>query len=149
MKRSIVKGQLRDSNIIDEYKVILMDPMDHAIVIGIARNMAEKAGFKLTDEVMIATAASELSTNILRYADKGEMLVRIIQEPSRNTKGIELVAKDQGPGIHDLELALKEHYTSTENSLGLGLLSVYNYMDEFHIETEGKKGTCVKTRKWC
>ncbi|AZV59142.1 anti-sigma regulatory factor [Clostridium sp. AWRP] len=110
--------------------------------------MSVKAGFTCADEVMIATAASELSTNIIRYAKQGYITISIICDFNYEKKGIELYANDFGPGIRDIELAMKEEYSSLPNSLGLGLPSVKRIMDEFGIESLPERGTRVIARKW-
>jgi serine/threonine-protein kinase RsbT len=119
---------------------------DHEPVVLTARRMAARIGFNSTDEVMIATAASELATNILRYAQKGEVCLRIINRHDRS--GIEIIASDQGPGIENVELALQDHYTTTPKSLGLGLPSVKRIMDEFLINSDPDAGTYIAVRKW-
>ena len=129
-------------------KIALIHAQDNELVIYSARNMATKAGFGPVDEYMIATAASELATNILRYAGTGEMEISILEDENSHGIGIELFASDQGPGIEDVELAMQEQYSSLGNSLGLGLPSVKRIMDEFCLETIPGKGTRVLGRKW-
>ncbi|MBW2028130.1 MAG: anti-sigma regulatory factor [Deltaproteobacteria bacterium] len=108
--------------------------------------MAEKAGLSKTKRYMVATAVSELATNILRYAGDGAVTIKIVEENSR--KGIEVVAQDGGPGISDVEAALKDHF-STSKSLGLGLPGARRLADEFVIESGAGRGTSVIIRKWC
>lgn len=117
---------------------------EHAVIE--ARYMCARAGFGLTDQYLISTAVSELSTNILRYAGKGSLVMSIIQES--NSTGIQVIAEDDGPGIHDIEMALRDNYTTTKGSLGLGLSSVRRIMDDLEIESSPGKGTKIKTRKW-
>lgn len=132
--------------VLEERCFYLFQPGDKEQVVITTRHLASKAGFNKTDEVLIATAASELATNILRYAQKGTMLVRIIN--TDNHTGIEIIASDQGPGIQNIELALQEHFTTTKKSLGLGLPSVKKIMDEFMIESRPGSGTDIQARKW-
>ncbi|MBP1760573.1 MAG: rsbT [Firmicutes bacterium] len=127
----------------------LLQPIDNEAVVIMTRKLAKNAGFQLTDEVMIATAASELATNILRYAQQGEITVTIIQINDTHQTGIEIYAQDQGPGIRDLQMAMKDNYSTSKMSLGMGLPSVERIMDEFEIESELGHGTRVLTRKWC
>ncbi|WP_407947314.1 ATP-binding protein [Pectinatus sottacetonis] len=94
----------------------------------------------------MATAASELSTNILRYATTGEIILRIIS--TAETIGIEIIASDKGPGIPDIKMALKDNFTTTNKSLGMGLPSVKRIMDDFIIDSHLGKGTYILTRKW-
>jgi serine/threonine-protein kinase RsbT len=110
-----------------------------------ARALAHEAGFALADLAIIATAISELGQNALRYARAGDLEIEIIHDHGR--RGIVIVASDQGPGIPDVELALKDGY-STSGSLGLGLPGVRRLMDEFAITSEMGRGTSVTVKKW-
>src|SRR5262245_30090475 len=102
-------------------------------------------GFSSTDLVLITTAISELARNIVLYARRGEIVVR----PTNNgdPEGIEVVARDEGPGIPDVELAMQSGY-STSGSLGLGLPGVRRLMDEVGIDSEVGRGTTVVAKKW-
>lgn len=145
-KFSVFKG--KDVNILESQVIKLIEEYDTGYTIFVTRKMSAKAGFMCADEVMIATAASELSTNIIRYAEQGEISISIIKDLRHERIGIEVYAVDSGPGIKDVELAMKEEYSSLPNSLGLGLPSVKRIMDEFYIETLFQIGTRVLTRKW-
>lgn len=134
--------------IVESQVVKLEEGYDNGYAVLVTRKMAAKAGFRLTDEVMIATAASELATNIIRYAKQGEIFISIIRDLNYGKAGIELYAIDFGPGIQDLELAMKEEYSSLPDSLGLGIPSVKRIMEDFYIESLLGKGTRVLTRKW-
>jgi serine/threonine-protein kinase RsbT len=94
---------------------------------------------------MIVTAVSELGRNILMYAGEGEVVVTTIDGSER--RGIVVVARDQGPGIHDLQKAMLDGY-STSGSLGLGLPGVRRLMDEFAIESAPGRGTTVTAKRW-
>jgi serine/threonine-protein kinase RsbT len=110
-----------------------------------ARKAAMAIGF---DEIicqMIATAVSELANNIVKYAGCGEILIDRINTGSRT--GIEVTARDRGPGIEDIQQAMVDHYSSS-NTLGLGLPGVKRMMDEFEITSEPGKRTTVTLRKW-
>lgn len=135
-------------SILESELVKLDENYDNGYAIFIMRQMSKKAGFIHKDEVMIATAGSELSTNIIRYAKNGEIIISIIKNIKYARTGIEIFAKDNGPGIDNIELAMQEEYSSLPNSLGLGLSSVKRIMDEFYIESVLGKGTRVLTRKW-
>ena len=128
--------------------VQLRDDQDYGRVIYTARQLAQKAGFSETEATLIATAASELATNIIRYARTGTLTIRLVRRPDNNWLGLELFASDQGPGIQDLDLAMRENYSSLQSSLGLGLPSVRRIMDEFQIETIPGQGTRVLTTKF-
>ncbi|MBC3797519.1 anti-sigma regulatory factor [Acetobacterium tundrae] len=136
------------NKIIETKKLDLILSHDNENVVFSVRQIANKAGFSLIDEVLIAVAASELATNILRYAGKGSIKINIICDVVSGITGIELLANDAGPGIKDIELALQENYSTQVNSLGQGLPSVIKIMDEFHIKSESGKGTRILTRKW-
>lgn len=130
----------------DERQIVLSESWDNEHAIIQTRELAAGAGFSQTDQTMISTAASELSTNILRYAGKGELLLKVIHDQDRT--GIEILAVDNGPGIENLERAMEDHYTTTRGSLGLGLSSVRRIMDDFQIESSPGKGTRVTAHKW-
>lgn len=138
----------KKGSVIEKYSIKLLYEDDNIHVMFIVRQMAAKAGFTNTEGILIATAASELATNILRYAHKGEMIVSIIHSSDHDYTGIELFANDEGPGIKNIELAMQEQYSSLPNSLGLGLPSVKRMMDEFFIESVLGKGTQVLARRW-
>ena len=134
----------------NEYAVNICDSADNEIVIAIVRDGAKSIGFKLSDEVMIAACASELTTNIIRYAQTGKIIVRTVCRLGINEEkiGIEIEASDKGKGIKDIGMAMRENYTTTKGSLGMGLPTVRNYMDEFSIESSTGNGTHIKARKW-
>jgi serine/threonine-protein kinase RsbT len=111
-----------------------------------ARCLAVEAGFDETNQVLIATAASELATNIVKYAKEGEVILKIIQRDRQ--LGIEIIARDDGPGIRDIEQVMQDNFSTSKGSLGLGLPSVQRIMDEFKIESQPGQGTIVSTLKW-
>ncbi|MEW6505879.1 MAG: anti-sigma regulatory factor, partial [Chloroflexota bacterium] len=125
---------------------VLTEPYDNEHAIIETKVFVAQAGFGKTDQAMISTAAAELSTNILRYAGKGELILRIVVKMDR--VGIEITAVDNGPGIKDVNKALEDSYTTTKGSLGLGLPSVRRIMDDFKIESSSDKGTCITVCKW-
>lgn len=110
-----------------------------------ARALATRVGFTGTDLVLIAVAVSEVARNIVAYAGPGEVLLSVVQNRSR--LGLQVIARDQGPGIPDLSLALKKGF-STSRSLGLGLPGSKRSMDEFRLESTLGIGTIVTMRKW-
>ncbi len=93
---------------------------------------------------MIGTTVSELATNIFRYATAGGE-IRIAESSSRKT-GIVIIAKDDGPGIKNLKKAMKDSYTTTVGSLGIGLPGARRLMDVFRIQSG--RGTVVTVKKW-
>jgi len=108
------------------------------------REVAERVGFTGSDLALIATAISEVARNIVVHAGGGAIM---ISELSDGRPGIEIVARDDGPGILDVELAMQDGY-STVDSLGLGLPGARRLMDEFTIESQEGHGTTVVMRKW-
>ena len=109
-----------------------------------SRVMANHVGFSGTDQVLIATAVSEIARNIVEYAKGGEVLISSIDTGRR---GVEIIFLDDGPGIADLSKALQDGYT-TARGLGMGLPGARRLMDEFDIASSVGNGTTVKMRKW-
>ena len=102
-------------------------------------------GFSLIEQTKMITAASELGRNTLRYGGGGEAHIEKVTDGGR--RGVILSFIDQGPGIEDVDLALKDGYT-TGNGMGLGLSGAKRLSDEFEIESAPGAGTTVKIRKW-
>jgi serine/threonine-protein kinase RsbT len=109
------------------------------------RTLATNAGFSAGDSTLIATAISELARNIVIYARRGEVILKPIENHGHS--GIAVVVTDEGPGIVNIEQALKDGF-STSGSLGLGLPGVRRLMDEFEIKSEVGRGTTVTIKKW-
>lgn len=109
------------------------------------RLLAEQLGFSSSEATLVATAISELARNIVNYAAPGEIVISFARLPYRSV--ITVMARDQGPGIADIGLALREGY-STSGSLGLGLPGVRRIMDEFYIDSAPGAGTTVTVSKW-
>jgi Anti-sigma regulatory factor (Ser/Thr protein kinase) len=138
----------RGCTVIETKSIALSEVFDSELAVSAVRELASSAGFCQVCEFMTATAASELATNILRYAGCGTITVSLVKRKTQDTEGIELLACDEGPGIPDIGMALREQYSSQENSLGLGLPSVKNMMDDFFIESFVGLGTRVLVYKW-
>ncbi|MGI9482208.1 MAG: anti-sigma regulatory factor [Hyphomicrobiales bacterium] len=126
-------------------RLLLRTTGDVAIAVMTARKMARSIGLKERDEFLVGTAVSELATNVIRYAEKGEAHLQVVHR--KGGAGIEVVVKDKGPGIADMDSALKDH-SSTQDSLGLGLPSVKRMMDEFTLVSNIGQGTRATIRKW-
>ncbi len=109
------------------------------------RALATQIGFTGSDLTVIATAISEIARNIVVYAPPGEILLGVVQQGSK--RGLVVIARDQGPGIPDIALAMQDGY-STGRSLGLGLPGARRLMDEFEIVSEVGKGTTITMKKW-
>ena len=107
--------------------------------------LASEAGFSLSDLTLIMTAISELARNIVTYAKKGEVELSLVEQGKE--RGIVVVARDEGPGIADIDLAMTDGYSST-NSLGLGLPGARRLMDDFEIVSKPGRGTTVTMKKW-
>jgi serine/threonine-protein kinase RsbT len=109
------------------------------------RELAAKVGFRGSSLTVIATAISEVARNIVTYARSGEIVLSAIENGAR--RGISVVARDEGPGIPNIDDALRDGF-STGGSLGLGLPGARRLMDEFEIASEIGRGTTVTMRKW-
>lgn len=129
-----------------ERRIALHESWDKDTAVIEARELAAGAGFNPANQMLIATVASELSTNILRYAGSGELLLSVVRDDARI--GIEVRAIDSGAGIEDIDQALQDDFTTTPGSLGLGLPSVRRIMDDFEIESRRGEGTRILARKW-
>ena len=111
----------------------------------LVRERSVALGFTLIEQTKTVTAASELARNVLRYGGGGEMRLSIRQDGMR--RGLQLAFVDQGPGIADVQQAMKDGFTSG-GGLGLGLGGSKRLVDDFHIETAPGKGTTVTITKW-
>jgi len=109
------------------------------------RQWAVELRFSLVDQTKIVTAASELARNTLDYGGGGMVKLEALQEGIR--RGLRLTFEDSGPGIPDLDLALKDGFT-TGGGLGMGLSGTKRLVNEFNIVSEVGKGTCVTITKW-
>jgi len=123
----------------------LYKPSDNAQVVYSARKILAGMNFGETEQYLIASAVSELSTNIIRYAQKGKITLSVIHNGDKT--GFEVNAQDQGPGISNMKNVMKENYSSG-NGLGLGLPSVKRIMDEFQIQSTPGVGTRITAIKW-
>jgi serine/threonine-protein kinase RsbT len=110
------------------------------------RAMALQTGFSGSEATLIATAISELARNIVSYANQGSVTLKPVHGPN-GTTGLTIVASDSGPGIADVNLALRDGYSSS-GGLGLGLPGVRRLMDEFDIASGAGSGTTVTITKW-
>lgn len=109
------------------------------------RLFALQLGFSAGEATLIATAISELSRNIVTYALRGTVLLR--QTNAGGRVGLVIVASDDGPGIADVALAVRDGYSSS-GGLGLGLPGVRRLMDEFELTSAVGRGTTVTVKKW-
>jgi serine/threonine-protein kinase RsbT len=109
------------------------------------RALAERVGFSLVDLTKLVTAASELARNTIDYGGGGSVQLEAVENGVR--RGVRLVFEDQGPGIQDVTLALKDGYTSG-NGLGLGLGGARRLVNDFTIESAPGAGTKVMIARW-
>lgn len=109
------------------------------------RRYAIEAGLGLVDQTKIVTAASELARNTLDYGKGGHALMDVVQHGT--SRGVRIVFEDDGPGIADIDLVLKDGYTSGKG-LGLGLGGARRLSNEFTIESVPGKGTRVTIARW-
>jgi serine/threonine-protein kinase RsbT len=111
----------------------------------LVRDCAIFQGLSLVDQTKIVTAASELARNTLVHGGGGEMRLQALNDGPR--RGVKVIFADRGPGIPNIELAMKDGYT-TRGGLGLGLSGSKRLVNEFSIESESGKGTTVSIVRW-
>ena len=118
---------------------------DVAIASQHGRRLAEQIGLSDVEKMFVGTCISELGNNLFFHAMGGVITVRTLSLPDR--RGIEILSQDKGPGIENIDVALKNGY-STAGGLGNGLGAVRRMMDEFEIESTRGKGTTIAARMW-
>ena len=111
----------------------------------LVRDWAISMGFSLVEQTKIVTAASELARNALDYGGGGEVRLEVIQNELR--RGLKVTFVDEGPGIPDLEQALKDGF-STGTGMGLGLSGAKRLVNEFEIDSVPGRGTKVSITRW-
>jgi serine/threonine-protein kinase RsbT len=129
----------------DEIRVAINTDADLVTARAEGRAMAERLGFPRPDPTLIATAISEVARNIVVHVGCGEIVLRPIEDANRY--GVVVIARDEGPGIRDVEAALQDDY-SGKGGLGLGLPGARRLMDDFDIASSADSGTTVTMRKW-
>ena len=110
------------------------------------REVAKDYHFNLVDQTRITTAASELARNIFEYAGTGKVTIEIMDNATGDI-GLKAVFQDSGPGIEDLDSAMREGWTS-HKGMGLGLPGSRKLVDEFDIQSTLGEGTTVTIIKW-
>jgi serine/threonine-protein kinase RsbT len=119
---------------------------EHIVIVRQAvRQRAVQIGFSLVDQTKIVTAASELARNTIQHGGGGQAIIEIISDGSR--RGLRLAFEDQGPGIANIELAMRDGY-STGGGLGLGLSGAKRLSNEFSISSTVDAGTRVVITRW-
>ena len=129
----------------DEVTVPITADVDILAVRQKARALAAALHFSSGELTLIATAISEVARNIVVYAQRGEIVLRIVEAGGR--RGLMVIARDRGPGIGDIEQAMHDGF-STSGSLGLGLPGARRLMDEFEIVSASGRGTVITMTKW-
>jgi len=129
---------------VDKIRLAVKSDVDIVLCRQKGREMAVQMGFTDLDGTFIATAISELARNILLYAKAGEVVISPVERGGKT--GIQVIARDKGPGISDIEWAMGDG-NSTSRGLGLGLPGSRRLMDIFEIVSDGG-GTTVTVTKW-
>jgi serine/threonine-protein kinase RsbT len=129
----------------DEVRVRITTDDDIVTARQEGRRLSSELGFSSTDLTLIATAISEVARNIRLYAEQGDVQLKLVRE--RGREGILVVARDKGPGIPDVERAMRDGYSSGGGS-GLGLPGARRLMDEFEIRSKPGRGVTVTMKKW-
>jgi serine/threonine-protein kinase RsbT len=121
--------------------------MDDVVVArGEVRSIAASLGFRTLDQTRLATVASELARNVVRYAERGRMIAQPARSP-HGREGLRLIFEDEGPGIPDVEAAMRDGY-STGKGLGKGLPGSKRLVDEFQIDSAPGRGTRITVVRW-
>ena len=129
----------------EDIRVVINSDQDIVAARQRGRQLALALGFTSGDATLLATVISELARNIITYARTGEIELSEINGSAR--VGIQVTARDSGPGIADVKQALRDGF-STSGSLGLGLPGVMRLADEFEIASQPGTGTTVRAKKW-
>ena len=126
--------------------IVLEQAHDIAVARNEVRQLAAVLGFSVIDQTRLATVASELARNVVKYAGRG----RLIAQPTSGPDGrqaLRLIFEDRGPGIPDIDAAMRDGF-STGRGLGKGLPGSKRLVDEFKIESEVGRGTRVTVTRW-
>ena|ERR1700750_2113076 len=129
----------------DEIRVAINADADLVAARAEGRAIAERLGFSRPDPILIATAISEVARNIVVHAGRGEIVLKPCHDANRY--GLVVIAIDNGPGIRDVQAALRDDY-SGRGGLGLGLPGARRLMDDFEIASDADTGTTVTMKKW-
>lgn len=131
--------------VIKSDRLDLQNSRDILTVRNVVRMWAADLGFNLVDQTKMITAASELARNTVDYGGGGAVELEMLNDGPR--RGLRLHFVDEGPGIPNVELALKDGYT-TGSGLGLGLGGAKRLVNDFKIQSETGKGTRVSITRW-
>ena len=131
--------------VLNKETMIIVKEQDVVLFRNRVKEYTVKIGMGLVNQTKLVTAASELVRNMIKYASGGSVLIEAVSSGRDN--GIRLVFKDQGPGIANIPLAMKDGYSSGK-SLGLGLPGTKRLVSEFDIKSVVGVGTTVTIIKW-
>ena len=126
-------------------RVVIASNEDVVVVRQRARDQAQRAGFSLLETTKLVTAASELARNALEHGGGGYAEIEVVTDGVK--RGVRMTFVDEGPGIPDIETALRDGFT-TGGGLGLGLGGSRRLVNEFHIESTVGRGTRVQVVRW-
>ncbi len=136
----------RYANQAEQHHVLPLETDEHVVAVRKAvREHAISLKLSLVDQTKLVTAASELARNTIKYGGGGVVLLERLTDSLR--LGLRLVFADTGPGIADIEQALRDGYTSG-GGLGLGLGGTKRLVDDFNIDSRPGEGTAVAIIKW-
>jgi serine/threonine-protein kinase RsbT len=131
-------------SVVDSEMIPVASEPDMVIVRRRVREAAARTGLSLVDQTKLVTAASELARNTLIYGGGGTMLLESLNGPRL---GVRLTFVDKGPGIPNIDLALRDGFT-TGSGLGLGLGGSKRLVNEFEIDSKLGEGTKVAVTRW-
>lgn len=132
-------------SVIKRQKVPLRSESDVVRARQTVRAFSQEIGFTLVDTTKLVTAASELARNTYDHGGGGDMELEVHEEGER--RGLRLVFVDQGPGIADIDLAMRDGFT-TGKGMGMGLGGSRRLVNEFEIESQPERGTRVAITRW-
>jgi serine/threonine-protein kinase RsbT len=132
-------------NSLKQEKLPILNSSDVVLARQKVRQWATEMKFTLVDQTKLVTAASELARNALEHGKGGHMVIEQVENSIKH--GLKLVFEDQGPGIADIETALRDGFTSG-GGMGLGLGGSKRLVNDFQIESEPGKGTRITVVRW-
>ena len=141
----MIKNQKKMKLVLNKDKMLIEKEQDVVPFRNRVKEYAVKIGMSLLNQTKLITAASELVRNMLKYGNGGTVLIEAISQG--RDSGIRLTFMDEGPGIKDITLAMKDGFT-TGKSLGIGLPGTKRLVNEFDIKSEVGIGTTVSIIKW-
>jgi serine/threonine-protein kinase RsbT len=131
---------------LDSRSIALEGEPDIVVARGEVRTMAATLGFGALDQTRLATVTSELARNVVKYARRGRLIAQPTKSP-HGRDGLRLIFEDDGPGIPDIDAAMRDGY-STSKGLGKGLPGSRRLVDEFKIDSAPGRGTRITVVRW-